>query len=601
MFDQLVEKNVLAGGEFLIKDADYQDTFIPEEMTEDQLMIADTVEHFLHNDILPQLDKIDKQEDGIAIELIKKAAELGLLGAHIPEEYGGLAMDTNTNTILGEKLGPSAAWTVTFAAHTGIGMLPILYFGTEEQKTKYLPTLLSGDLMASYCLTEPSSGSDALAAKTRADLTEDGQHYLLNGQKMWISNAGWAGVFIVFAKINGEHFTGFIVDRDSEGLTLGAEEDKLGIKGSSTRQVFFENVKVPVENVLGEIGKGHLIAFHVLNIGRFKLGALCLGGAKLSATTAVQYATARMQFGQPIANFGAIKYKLAEQAIRIFAGESALYRTSNLLQESHHKYQDDGFTYSQSQQKAAEEYAIECAILKIVGSEVLDYVVDETVQVHGGMGYSEETSAARAYRDSRINRIYEGTNEINRLLMVDQVFKRAMKGQLDLVGPAWQVQKELASMPSFEQPEGKYGKEDKAIKDFKKIVLMVAGAAAKMQMDGQLNLKDEQEVLMNIANMMIDTFTAESLLMRIQKLDDMVTKPLEQEVYEAILKTFITDATSRITKEATDALVSFAQGDLLKTFLMGLKRFTKYEPINVKMARRLIADTLIAENKYCLS
>lgn len=297
MFDQLVEKNVLAGGEFLIKDADYQDTFIPEEMTEDQLMIADTVEHFLHNDILPQLDKIDKQEDGIAIELIKKAAELGLLGAHIPEEYGGLAMDTNTNTILGEKLGPSAAWTVTFAAHTGIGMLPILYFGTEEQKTKYLPTLLSGDLMASYCLTEPSSGSDALAAKTRADLTEDGQHYLLNGQKMWISNAGWAGVFIVFAKINGEHFTGFIVDRDSEGLTLGAEEDKLGIKGSSTRQVFFENVKVPVENVLGEIGKGHLIAFHVLNIGRFKLGALCLGGAKLSATTAVQYATARMQFG----------------------------------------------------------------------------------------------------------------------------------------------------------------------------------------------------------------------------------------------------------------------------------------------------------------
>ena len=601
MFDQLVEKNVLAGGEFLIKDADYQDTFIPEEMTEDQLMIADTVEHFLHNDILPQLDKIDKQEDGIAIELIKKAAELGLLGAHIPEEYGGLAMDTNTNTILGEKLGPSAAWTVTFAAHTGIGMLPILYFGTEEQKTKYLPTLLSGDLMASYCLTEPSSGSDALAAKTRADLTEDGQHYLLNGQKMWISNAGWAGVFIVFAKINGEHFTGFIVDRDSEGLTLGAEEDKLGIKGSSTRQVFFENVKVPVENVLGEIGKGHLIAFHVLNIGRFKLGALCLGGAKLSATTAVQYATARMQFGQPIANFGAIKYKLAEQAIRIFAGESALYRTSNLLQESHHQYQDDGFTYSQSQQKAAEEYAIECAILKIVGSEVLDYVVDETVQVHGGMGYSEETSAARAYRDSRINRIYEGTNEINRLLMVDQVFKRAMKGQLDLVGPAWQVQKELASMPSFEQPEGKYGKEDKAIKDFKKIVLMVAGAAAKMQMDGQLNLKDEQEVLMNIANMMIDTFTAESLLMRIQKLDDMVTKPLEQEVYEAILKTFITDATSRITKEATDALVSFAQGDLLKTFLMGLKRFTKYEPINVKMARRLIADTLIAENKYCLS
>jgi alkylation response protein AidB-like acyl-CoA dehydrogenase len=480
-------------------------------------------------------------------------------------------------------------------------MLPILYFGTEEQKMKYLPSLLNGELMASYCLTEPSAGSDALAAKTRADLTEDGTHYLLNGQKMWISNAGWAGVFIVFAKINGEHFTGFIVDRDSEGLTLGAEEDKLGIKGSSTRQVFFENVKVPVENVLGEIGKGHLIAFHVLNIGRFKLGALCLGGSKLSATSAVQYATARMQFGQPIANFGAIKYKLAEQAIRIFAGESALYRTSNLLQESHHQYQEEGFSYAQSQQKAAEEYAIECAILKIIGSEVLDYVVDETVQVHGGMGYSEEASPARAYRDSRINRIYEGTNEINRLLMVDQVFKRAMKGQLDIVGPAWNVQKELASMPSFEQPDGKYGKEAKAVKDFKKIILMVAGAAAKMQMDGQLNLKDEQEVLINIANMMLDTFTAESLLLRVQKIDEMLVKPFPQEVYEAILRTFVTDATSRITKEATDALVSFAEGDLLKTFLMGLKRFTKYEPVNVKATRRFIADTMIAENKYCLS
>jgi len=593
-------KGALAGGAFIIEDTKPADIFIPEERNEEQDMITQMVRDFVHNEVLPNANAIEKQENNIAVTLLNKGAELGLLGAHMPEEYGGMALDNNTNTIIAEELGPSGSWTVSWAAHVGIGMLPILYFGNEDQKNKYLPRLVSGELKAAYCLTEPSSGSDALAAKTRADLADDGKHYILNGQKMWISNAGFADIFIVFAQVEGDKFTGFIVERDSEGLTLGAEEDKLGIKGSSTRQVFFENVKVPADNVLGEIGKGHLIAFNALNIGRFKLCALCLGGAKKSVATAVQYAKDRIQFKQPIANFGAIKYKLAEQAIRIFAGSSALYRVSDLLQKHNKKLRADGLSFAEAKLQAAEEYAIECAMLKVIGSEALDYVVDETVQVHGGMGFSEEGTAARAYRDSRINRIYEGTNEINRLLTVDMLFRRALKGKIDIVGPAWEVQKELASMPSFDKPEGEYGEEIKAVKDFKKAILMVAGAAAKMQMDGQLNLKEEQEVVMNVANMMIDAYLAESTLLRVQKLADMDDKAAKQEVYDAILRTFFTDATARIHKNAQDALVSFAEGDLQRTLLMGLKRFTKYPPKNVKAARRLIADHMIEANEYGL-
>ncbi|TNE58907.1 MAG: acyl-CoA dehydrogenase, partial [Bacteroidetes bacterium] len=430
-------------------------------------------------------------------------------------------------------------------------------------------------------------------------LSPDGKHYILNGQKMWISNAGFADLFIVFAKIGGEQFTGFIVERNSDGLTLGAEEDKMGIKGSSTRQVFFENVKVPVENVLGEIGKGHLIAFNSLNIGRYKLGVMCIGGAKRVVTMATQYANERQQFNQPIANFGAIQYKLAEMAIRTFAGESAVYRTSQLMQDKKAEGIAAGKTFGQATLEAAAEYAIECSILKVFGSEVTDYCVDENVQVHGGIGFSEEYPAARAYRDSRINRIYEGTNEINRLLMVDQLFKRAMKGQLDIVGPAWDVQKELTSMPSMERMEGDYAEEKKAIADFKKIILMTAGAGAKMQMDGKLNLKDEQEILANCADMLIDLYAAESMLLRIQKLADRTDRPLPQEVYDAMLQVFLHDATARVSKNATDALASFAEGDLLRTFLMGVKRFTKYPAVNVKAKRRLIADALIQANGWC--
>lgn len=600
MQDTLVKSDVLKGGEFLIKDTpSVAQTFIPEEINEEQRMIRDMVRDFLNNEILPNLDRIEVQEEGLAVSLLEKMADLGLLGSHMPEAYGGMELDTNTNTLICDVFGPAGAFTVSYAAHTGIGMLPILYFGTEKQKEQYLPGLINGQLKASYCLTEPSSGSDALAAKTRADLSEDGKHYLLNGQKMWISNAGFADLFIVFAQVEGDKFTGFVVERGLDGLTLGAEEKKLGIKGSSTRQVFFENVKVPKENVLGEIGKGHLIAFNALNVGRFKLCALCVGGAKKSSTTAVQYANERIQFKQPIANFGAIKHKLAEQAIRIFGAESALYRTSHLMQEKNKALIDSGMSFAEAKLQAAEEYAIECALLKVSGSEALDYVVDETLQVHGGMGYSEEGTAARAFRDARINRIYEGTNEINRMLSVDMLFRRAMKGALDIVSPAWAVQKELSSMPSMDKPEGVYGEEKKAVADFKKAVLMTAGAAAKMQMDGELNLKAEQEIVMSIADMLLDTFVAESMLMRVEKLAELDSREQPQEVYEAMLRVFLTDATARLHKNGTDALVSFAEGDLLRTMLMGLKRFTKYTPVNVKAARRLIADRMIEANEYC--
>ena len=590
--------NILKGGEFLIRDSRPEDVFIPEELNEEQLMVKQMAIDFLQNEIAPNRPKIEKQEPGLATSLLKKMGDLGLLGAHMPAIYGGTELDTNTNTVIADVFGPMGSFSVPFAAQTGIGMLPILYFGNDAQKEKYLPSLISGDMKAAYCLTEPGSGSDALNAKTRADLAADGTHYLVSGQKMWISNAGFADLFIVFAKVGGEKFTGFIVDAHTAGITLGAEEDKLGIKGSSTRQVFFENVKVPVENVLGEIGKGHLIAFNALNIGRFKLGVMCIGGNKEVINMAVSYANERIQFGQPIGNFGAIQYKIAEMGIRNFAAESAAYRTSQCMQDKKAEESAEGKSFGQATLESAEEYAIECSILKVFGSEVTDYCVDENVQIHGGIGFSEEFPAARAYRDSRINRIYEGTNEINRMLMVDQLFKRALKGQLDIVGPAWAVQKELTSMPSMERLEGDYAEEIKAVSDFKKIILMVAGGAAKMQMDGKLNLKEEQEILMNTADMFIDLYAAESMLLRVQKLAGM-QKEHAQDVYDAMLQVFIHDATTRMAKNATDALASFAEGDLLKTFLMGVKRFTKYPAVNVKEKRRLVADVMRKAGGWC--
>ncbi len=598
MESQTLEKKNLKGGEFLIAPSEIHETFIPEEMNEEQRMAKEMALSFVANEIHPNIQRIEKQEPGLPEYLFKKCGELGLLGSHMPEEYGGMNLDFNTNTILSDGLGAMGSFNTSFAAHTGIGMLPILYFGTDAQKEKYLPDLITGTKQAAYCLTEPSSGSDALAAKTRADLSGDGKHYIINGQKMWISNAGFADVFIVFAKIDGEKFTGFIAEKNMPGLILGEEEDKLGIKGSSTRQVFFENMKLPIENVLGEIGKGHLIAFNVLNMGRYKLAAFCMGGIKAISGKSVKYANERHQFGKPIASFGAIKQKLAEQAIRSLALESALYRMSNQINEKINKLKQDGHDFAQSKLLAAEEYAIECSIAKIAGSEVLDFVADEFVQVLGGIGFSEEHEAARAYRDARINRIYEGTNEINRLIIVDMLFKRSLKGELDMINAAWAVQKELTKMPSLNGESSKYSLENKAIENLKKITLMVVGAAGKKQMDGEMNLKHEQEVLMNAANMIIDIYLAESLLLRVKKIEAIKGADAADKLVPA-LKVFVWDASQRIVKEAKDAVASFASGDLLTTFLMGIKRFDTYKPVNTKSLRREIAEQLITANNYC--
>jgi len=588
------ERKVMSGGAFIIRQQLPSEVFIPEDFSEDQLMIRRMCRDFVA-EAGEDVHALDKQ-----VTLMEKAGELGLLGAHMPEEYGGMALDTNTNTLIAEQLGHGGgSFDTTFAAHIGIGMLPILYFGTEAQRQKYLPDLASGKLKAAYCLTEPGSGSDALAAKTRADLSVDGKLYTLNGQKMWISNAGFADVFIVFAKIGGEQFTGFIVDAHTPGITLGEEEHKLGIKGSSTRQVFFENATIPAENVLGEIGKGHLIAFNALNIGRFKLGVMAMGGCKLAVDTSVAYANDRNQFGQPISAFGAIQFKLAQQIAWTYAVESACYRLSDFMQQKKETLSAAGAAYSDAMLESAKEFAVECAIIKVAGSECLDYVVDEMLQIHGGYGFSEEYPAARAYRDSRINRIYEGTNEINRLLLVDQMIKRAMKGQLDLVGPAWEVQKELTQMPDRSEPEGMFGYEERAIAHFKKTMLMVAGAAVKYQMDGKHDLRHEQQIVMQIADIAIDTFLAESLLLRVQKLTS-GNDGQDTTVAEAILRLFIHEAQSRISREATDALASFATGDELTIMLKGVSRFSKYPVQNVKVLRRKIAAKCIDQGKYPL-
>lgn len=589
-------KAVLKGGEFLVKEISPYELFIPEDFSEEQLMVKEMCQSFLETEVVPALDRIDKLEPGLMPSLLEKAGGLGLLGAAFPEEYGGLGKDFITATLINEALGAGFSFSVAMAAHTGIGSLPILYFGTEKQKQQYMPKLASGEMKGSYALTEPDSGSDALSAKTTATLSPDGKFYLLNGQKCWITNSGFADVFTVFAKIDGDKFTAFIVEKDTPGMSLGAEEHKMGIKGSSTRQVFFQDARVPVENVLGEIGKGHLIAFNILNIGRLKLCAAALGAAKKSADITVQYANSREQFKQPIANFGAIKYKLAEQAIRIFCCESALYRTAQLIDQKEASLLVAGSPFAKALLGAAEEYAVECAILKVSGSEVLDYVVDEGVQVHGGNGFSDEYLISKAYRDSRINRIFEGTNEINRLLTIDMTLKRALKGKIDLMGPAMEVQKELASIPEFSNEDEKpFSREKTVIANLKKAILMVAGAAVQKLMT---RLENEQEILMNIADMAIRVFTAESALLRVIKIAD--RQGAEAAGLQAdIFRTYLYDAADAIHKSGKDAITAFMEGDEQRMALMGLKRFTKTEPFNTKNARRRIAEKLIAENKYC--
>lgn len=589
------QTTALHGGEWLIKESNPFDTFIYEDFNEEQNMVMEMCHQFLDADVIPVLDKIDKMEPGLMPSLLEKAGEQGLLSTSLPEQYGGLGKDFITSTIVNEGLGGGHSFSVALAAHTGIGSLPILYFGTEAQKQKYIPKLGSGEWKGSYGLTEPNSGSDALGAKTTAKLSEDGKYYLLNGQKCWITNGGFADVYTVFAKIDGDKFTAFIVERGFEGFTQGPEEHKMGIKGSSTVQLYFQDCKVPVENLLGEIGRGHIIAFNILNIGRLKLCAAALGGAKRAADISIQYAKTREQFKLPIARFGAIRHKMAEMAIRMWVCESALYRAAKWIDDKERELEASGKTFAEALLGAAEEYAIECAMLKVYGSEMLDYVVDEGVQIHGGNGFSDEYVISKAYRDSRINRIYEGTNEINRLLTVDMVLKRAMKGKLDLMGPALAVQKELMSIPDFgAEEEGAFAKERKYIANFKKAILMVAGAAVQKLM---MQLDKEQEILMNIADMAIETFNAESALLRLIKLAD--SKGMEAVALQAdIVRTYLYDAADRINKAGKDALNGFADGDELRMMHIGLKRFTKLEPFNTKDARRRISDRLVADNGY---
>ena len=584
------------GGEWLIKESNATDIFIPEDFNEEQLMVRDMCAQFLSTEIIPVVNRIDQLEPGLMASLVKKAGEQGLLGISVPEAFGGSGKDFITSTLVNEGLGGGFSFSVAVAAHTGIGTLPILYFGTELQKQKYIPKLASGEWKASYGLTEPNSGSDALSVKSTATLSSDGTHYILNGQKCWITNGGFADIFTIFAKIDSEKFTAFILEKGMKGFTQGLEEHKMGIKGSSTVQLYFQDCKVPIENVLGEIGKGHIIAFNILNIGRLKLCAAVLGAGKMSLNATIEYAKAREQFKKPIAEFGAIQHKLSEMAIRIWVSDSALFRTAKWIDNKEKELTASGKPFNESLLGAAEEYAIECAMLKIEGSEAVDFVVDEGVQIHGGNGFSDDYMISRAYRDSRINRIFEGTNEINRLLIVDMMLKRAMKGKLDLMTPAMNVSKELMSIPDFgDQDETAFAAEKKAIVNMKKAVLMVAGAAVQKLM---MQLQQEQEIIMNIADMAILTFNAESALLRLMKLQ--ATKSNEQTTIESdMVHCYFIDAIDKLNKAGKDALNAFAEGDELRMMLLGLKRFTKTQPFNTKEARRRIAQHLINQNKYC--
>lgn len=582
----------MKGGEWIIRTSRPEDSFSPEDFSEEQQMVKDACIQFVQTEVIPVVERLEQLEKGLMPSLLEKAAGYGILGASVPESLGGLGKDFITSTLISEGIGGGYSFSVAASAHAGIGTLPILYFGTEAQKEKYVSKLASGEWKGSYGLTEPGSGSDALGAKTTAVLSADGKHYILNGQKCWITNGGFADVYTVFAKIDGDKFSAFIVERGFEGFTQGPEEHKMGIKGSSTVQLYFQDCKVPVENLLGEPGRGHIIAFNILNIGRLKLCAAAIGGSKSSLSSTIQYANTREQFNTAIANFGAIKHKLAESAIRIWVAESALYRTAAWIDEKEKELAAAGKPFNETLLGAAEEYAIECAMLKVEGSEQLDFVVDEGVQVHGGNGFSDEYPISRAYRDSRINRIYEGTNEINRLLVLDMVLKRAMAGRLNLLGPAMSVAKELMSIPDFSDAaaDDLYASSVKAVAQFKKALLLVAGGAVQKL---QMKLKDEQEILMNLADMAILTFHAESALLRAMKIG-------KEGLHYDMARTYIQDAAYSISRAAGTAVNAFASGDELRMLLMGVKRFTKTEPFNTKEARRRIAERLISDNRYGL-
>lgn len=598
MSTETANKSAIKGGEFIIRDTEAHEIFIPEEWTEEQRMIAQMCHDFLKSEIFNKLDEIDSMKDPeLMPRLVEKAGELGLLGLSVPEDLGGMGVDFKTSMLATEALGAGHSFSVAYGAHTGIGTLPLLYYGNDEQKNKYIPKLASGEWKASYCLTEPSAGSDANSGKTKAKLSEDGTQWILNGQKMWITNAGFANLLTVFAKIDDdENLTAFLVEADTPGVTLNAEEKKMGIKGSSTRQVFFNDVRIPKENQLYERGKGFKIAVNILNIGRIKLAAGVMGGAKAAISETVKYANEREQFTRSISKYGAIRHKLAEQCVRTFATESATYRAAQNIEDAINDLMASGMNKGEATLKGIEQFAPECAILKVYGSEALDYVVDEGVQVHGGMGYSAETNIERAYRDSRINRIFEGTNEINRMLTVSMILRKAMKGELDLIGPAMAVGNELMSIPDFGAPdETLFAAEKKYIKNFKKALLMIAGTAAQKI---QEKLAKEQEIMMNIADLATWIYVAESTQLRVEKMVSIKGEAACQEQLD-MMRVLIYDMADLINKAGKDALNSFVEGDELRMMMMGLKRFTKHEPFNAKDARQRIAVKLIEKGEYC--
>ena len=593
----MAKEQQLKGGEFLVKETDARQIFIAEEWDEEQRMIAQTCHDFLEQEVYPKLDRIDSMEEGLMASIMTKAGELGLLGISIPEEFGGFGKNFNTSMLSAEATGPGHSFSVAISAHTGIGTLPILYYGNEEQRKKYIPKLASGEWKGCYCLTEPGAGSDANSGKTKAVLSEDGKHYILNGQKMWITNGGFADVYTVFAKIDDDkNLSAFIVERGFEGLSLNPEEKKMGIKGSSTVQVFFNDCKVPVENLLSERGNGFKIALNILNIGRIKLAVAANGASKRVSTQSVRYANERNQFGRPISKYGAIRYKLAQQAILIYATESAAYRAGHDIDMAAQGFAEEGMDKYEALLKGVEQFATEAAILKVYGSETLDYVTDEGVQVYGGMGYSAEAPMERAYRDSRINRIFEGTNEINRMLIVDMLLKKAMKGEIDLMGPAKAVADELMSIPETGDSDDDILAAEKAcLKNLKKAVLMVAGAAAQKFMT---DLAKQQEILMNIADMVIQVYLTESTMLRVEKLVGIKgEEAVKSQV--AMMKCLLYDACDKVNKAGKDAVNSFAAGDEHRGMMMGLKRFTKQVEFNPTEARQLIATRLIDANQYC--
>jgi len=587
------------GGGFLIEDLSPAQMFIPEEFTEEQRMIEQTCKDFIRTEIQPQLDAIDADKSNqIMVSLLDKAGALGLLGTSVPTEYGGFGMDFNTSMLVAEACGTGHSFAVAFSAHTGIGILPILYYGDEAQKRNYLPKLADGRWKAAYCLTEPDSGSDANAAKTKASLTEDGNHYRINGQKMWITNGGFADVFIVFAKIDQDkNLTAFIVERDFPGISMNEEERKMGIKGSSTRQIFFNDCLVPKENLLYIREGGFKIAVNILNIGRIKLAAAVLGGAKGVIDQALQYANERKQFGKSLHEFGAIQHKIAEMVLRTFASESACYRAGQNIDDAIAGLKAQGMNDAEAKLKGVEQFAIECAMMKVHGSEVLDFVVDEGVQIYGGMGFSAEAPMERAYRDARINRIFEGTNEINRLLAIGTVLKRAMKGELNLMEPAMAVGKEILAVPNASEGsdlEGPFAKERQVLRNLKKAILLVAGAALKQYGPA---IEQEQESLMAISDMMTEVYVAESTLVRVEKRMEKFGEDAEQ-VSKALAMLYLHKACHTLEQSGREVVLGYAKGDELNVLLLGLKRFTKIAPYNLIAARRIVAEAAILKKSY---